>query len=719
MKGYKLKDLKLKEFDSIQEMFDKAFKRVNIFKDFKTELVEGKEKRAGTELEQEITKKQKVKDDKEKSMQIYMLVEKKYPLTPPTLSMILGSKEVFRSILLVMMKLSIKKLDDFEEEYPVYGRIVRIISLLDVVGITAAQVCVNTAQLELVLLVAVVESNADTCPCQSEGVTDCAGRATAVPQGGRTGERSGRGGGRTRGRSGDQGNGGIDGQGVQVGGQGTEVNEGVEGVLDFSTIIAQQLQNLLPTILAQVGNQGSNLGNARIQDGDAVNDNMRGDGGAIVYTHWIEKMESVQDMSRCKDNQKNHAMVGAGCVAYTDRFYELARLVPHLVTPENKRIERNGSLKKNPNKRGNSGEPSKDRNARDENKRTRTGNAFATTTNTVRREYNVLIPKCKPTAALGACYECGGIDHFKAACPRLSQAQRTKGNRSNQVVANNRGQGHGNNDNQARGRAFMLGAEEARKDSNIMTGIEPSDLGFSYEIEIASGGSFGVNISMDWLSNHKAKIICHEKVVRIPLLDVKRLSQGIFGWPIKITPIWEIKFWIELVLGAITVAKSPYQLAPSKMKKLLGQLKELQEKGFIRPSSSPWGAPVLFMKKKDGSQYFNKIDLRSGYHQLRVHEDDIAKTVFRTRYGHFEFTVMPFGLTNAPADKLCNAHVLALLDGPGDFVVYCDASGLGLGCVLMQRGKVIDYASRQLKIYEKNFTTHDLELGAVVFALKI
>ncbi|GJV07080.1 reverse transcriptase domain-containing protein [Tanacetum coccineum] len=163
---------------------------------------------------------------------------------------------------------------------------------------------------------------------------------------------------------------------------------------------------------------------------------------------------------------------------------------------------RNGSLKKNHEKRGNSGEPSKDRNARDENKRTMTGNAFAITTNPVRIEYNVPIPKCvscnlhhppeipcrasfnysrprhmakdcrvaprmmnsinarNPTAALKACYECGRTDHLKATCPRLNQAYRLRGNRQNQVVANNGGQGRGNNGNQARGMAFILGKKD-------------------------------------------------------------------------------------------------------------------------------------------------------------------------------------------------------------------------------------------------------------------
>ncbi|GJV80305.1 putative reverse transcriptase domain-containing protein, partial [Tanacetum coccineum] len=478
-------------------------------------------------------------------------------------------------------------------------------------------------------------------------------------------------------------------------------------------------------------------------------------------------------------------MVRADHAAYTDRFHELARLVPHLVTPEGKRIERyvygltpqirgivvatepqtiqkamqiagtltdealrNGSIKKNPGKRGNEGEPSKDRNVRDDNKRTRTGNAFAITANPIRRGYTGTALKCttcnyhhspetpcrtyfncnrprhfakdcrvvprnvnpinakNPVAR--TCYECGSTKHIKATCPRLNQAQRLGGNHQNQVVVVNEGHGRGNQENQARGRAFMLGAKEARQDPNIVTGtftlndhyatalfdsgadysfvsttfiplldIEPNDLGFSYEIDIASGD--------------------------FPEVFPDDLS----GLP----PSREIKFRIELVPGAIPVAKSPYRLAPSEMEELSGQLKELQDKGFIRPSSSPWGAPVLFVKKKDGSfrmcidyrelnkltiknryplpriddlfdqlqgsQYFSKIDLRSGYHQLRVHEDDIPKTAFRTRYGHFEFTVMPFGLTNAPAvfmdlmNRVCRPYldkfVIVFID---DILVY-------------------------------------------------
>nr|GFC60896.1 putative reverse transcriptase domain-containing protein [Tanacetum cinerariifolium] len=160
-------------------------------------------------------------------------------------------------------------------------------------------------------------------------------------------------------------------------------------------------------------------------------------------------------------------------------------------------------------------------------------------------------------------------------------------------------------------------------------------------------------------------------------------------------PSREVEFCIDLIHEAIPVAKSPYRLAPTEMQELANQLKEIQDKGFIRPSSSPWGAPVLFVKKKDGSfrmcidyrelnkltiknrypllriddlfdqlkgsRYFSKIDLQSGYHQLRVREEDIPKTAFRTRYGHFEFTVMPFGMTNAPAEHKEHLRLLELL----------------------------------------------------------
>ena len=145
----------------------------------------------------------------------------------------------------------------------------------------------------------------------------------------------------------------------------------------------------------------------------------------------------------------------------------------------------------------------------------------------------------------------------------------------------------------------------------------------------------------------------------------------------------EVDLAIEIVPGIVPMSRAPYRMAPTELKELKSQLQELLDKGFIRPSVSPWGAPVLFVKKKDGTlrmcidyrqinkvtvknKYplpriedlfdqlkragaFSKIDLRSGYYQLRVKEGDVPKTAFRTRYGHYEFLVMPFGLTNAPA----------------------------------------------------------------------
>ncbi|GJZ13506.1 putative reverse transcriptase domain-containing protein [Tanacetum coccineum] len=185
------------------------------------------------------------------------------------------------------------------------------------------------------------------------------------------------------------------------------------------------------------------------------------------------------------------------------------------------------------------------------------------------------------------------------------------------------------------------------------------------------------------------------------------MAKGMPGLP----PARPVEFQIDLIPGAAPVARAPYRLAPSEMKELSEQLQELSDKGFIRPSSSPWGAPVLFVKKKDGSfrmcidyrelnkltvknryplpriddlfdqlqgsSIYSKIDLRSGYHQLRVREQDIPKTAFRTRYGHYEFQVMPFGLTNAPAvfmdlmNRVCKPYldkfVIVFID---DILIY-------------------------------------------------
>ncbi|GJX62081.1 hypothetical protein Tco_0294981 [Tanacetum coccineum] len=256
-----------------------------------------------------------------------------------------------------------------------------------------------------------------------------AGRRTAASRGGRTGGQTHRGGGRTS----DQG------------GRGNETNGGVDEVPDFSTVIAQQLQDLLPTIVAQVGDHISNQGiNGSQNDNtadDSIHEDIRnvnmsnsrnecskkefvackpkefdGKGGAIAYTHWVKKTEAVQDISSCGDNQKVKYST-AGHAVYTDRFHKLARLVPHLVTPETKRIDRyiysltpqirrmvastephiiqnailkagvltdeavrNRSLKKSGEKRGNGRESSKEGNVKGDNKRARTRKAFAIVT---------------------------------------------------------------------------------------------------------------------------------------------------------------------------------------------------------------------------------------------------------------------------------------------------------------------------------------------------
>ncbi|GJV33419.1 putative reverse transcriptase domain-containing protein [Tanacetum coccineum] len=331
-------------------------------------------------------------------------------------------------------------------------------------------------------------------------------------------------------------------------------------------------------------------------------------------------------------------------------------------------------------------------------------------------------------------------------------------------------------------------------------------------------GRFDVIISMDWLANHHAVIVCVEKIVRIPYGDEVLMFNGgrngkerrsritkketedkseekrredvpnirdfleVFTEDLPgLPPTRKVEFQIDLVLE---FSHGDPVVLLSKMKDgLFGLCNAYYELNKLSVKNR---YPLLriddLFDQLQGSSVYSKIELRSGYHQLRIHDEDIPKTAFRTFYGHYEFQVMPFGLTNAPKSeeehaehlklileflkkeelyakfskcefwlskitkpmtkltqksvkfnwtekaeaaiqllkkKLCSAPVLALPEGSENFVVYCDASHKGLGAVLMQKEKVIAYTSRQLKIHKKNYTTHDLELGAVMFALKM
>nr|GEW37973.1 hypothetical protein [Tanacetum cinerariifolium] len=377
---------------------------------------------------------------------------------------------------------------------------------------------------------------------------------------------------------------------------------------------------------------------------------------------------------------------------------------------------------------------------------------------------------------------------------------------------------------------------------------------------------FDIILGMDWLTKHHATIVCHTKCVIFGDLEkpkfvyqdsqlgllasimdtssdgpslkthpvVRDFSDVFLEELLGIPPEREVEFGIELVPGTQPISKAPYRMAPIKLKKLKEQLQELLDLGFIRPSVSPnrYLLPRIddLFDQLQGAKFFSKIDLRSGYHQLLVKEQDIPKTAFCTRYGHYEFLVMPFGLTNAPATKeeheehlrivlgtlrqkklyakfskcefwlgqvvffghivladgitmdpamveattkwprpkkvteirsflelagyyrrfvegflrlalpltklmrkgkkfvwdeereksfielkrrLVSALILTLPSGSGGFQIYSDTSKKDLGCVLMQHGKVIAYVSTQLKPYEANYPTHDLELAAV------
>ncbi|GJX31290.1 putative reverse transcriptase domain-containing protein [Tanacetum coccineum] len=300
--------------------------------------------------------------------------------------------------------------------------------------------------------------------------------------------------------------------------------------------------------------------------------------------------------------------------------------------------------------------------------------------------------------------------------------------------------------------------------NTILRGCTLGLLGHPFNIDLmpVELGSFDIIIDMDWLANHHAVTVCDEKIVRIPYGDEVLIVQGDRdgkGEKSKRKP--KTSQEEKRLEDVSTVRDFPEVfpkdfsgLPPTRQVEFQIDLVPGAAPGFIRPSSSPWGAPVLFVKKKDGSfrmcidyrelnkltvknrypllriddlfdqlqgsRVYSKIDLRSGYHQLRVREEDIPKTAFRTRYGHYKFQVMPFGLTNTPASEEEHAEHLKLIlellkkENCTPSFQSVNFGFEGLGVVLMQKEKVIAYASCQLKIHEKNYTTHDLELEAVV-----
>ncbi|GJY98881.1 reverse transcriptase domain-containing protein [Tanacetum coccineum] len=261
------------------------------------------------------------------------------------------------------------------------------------------------------------------------------------------------------------------------------------------------------------------------------------------------------------------------------------------------------------------------------------------------------------------CYECGRPGHFRKDCPKLRNQNR--GNQTRNKKWNKTGNQTGVNE--LRRRAIAIVEEELTLRSDTSLG-------------------FDVIIGMDWLVKYHALIVCDEKVVRIPYGNEVLIIRGdscdggkVFPEDLPgLPPAQQVEFQIDLVPGASPVARAPYRLAPAEMQELSAQLQELSDRGFIRPMT--------------------KLTQKS----IKFEWGEKAKAAFQLL-----------------KQKLCSAPILALPEGSVNFMVYCDASHKGLGAVLMQREKVIAYASRQLKVHEKNYTTHDLELGAVVFALKM
>ncbi|GJW58820.1 putative reverse transcriptase domain-containing protein [Tanacetum coccineum] len=590
-------------------------------------------------------------------------------------------------------------------------------------------------------------------------------------------------------------------------------------------------ENIIPQIITQVT---ANVNNVNGGNGDGGNNGCSyktfttcnpkefdGKGGVVAFTHWIEKIESMFDNIGCTANQRV-------------RFHELAKLVPHLVTLESSRIKRyiHGlapqirgmlwvtqpttiqsailiariltdeanrcrTLTKGNDKRKEMEKSSKQGSTWEDNKKSKTGSGFVATVPPKNDNCWALISQVAPVNAVKmgqnhrACYECGSLDHLRYDCPKWKQATRQARNplalEGNMDTRNNR--------NQARGKAFNRNAFVP------LLNVEPCIVNPGYAIEIADGksvevdrvirdcklelgnfvftinliplghGSFDVIVGIDWLSKNRAVIVCHKKVVEIPieeggilqvhgeriwkaakaLMNTKVDEPKISDIPVvrDFTDVFpedlsglpsqrQVEFRIDLVPGA-TLTKEEHEvhlklvLELLRKKKLYAKfskcefwLQEVHFLGHVVNQSGIHMDPSKIKVVKNWKAPTTPSEVRSflglaGYYRCFIANfSKIAKplTSLTQKNQKYEWGEKEEEAFHTLKNNLCDAPILSLPNKIEDFIVYFDALNQVLGCVLMQRGKVIANASRQLKIHEKIYTTHYLELGSVVFSLK-